>query len=185
MSHNDEQIECRVVIVAWIFLLRSVDGAEKVRVVQMKGEAVEGELRTTRQAAEKSELSVEGGERARKRVRLERVNRVNHGGVSRVERTVEWVPRGVSFESPELCQVRNRPRPMATPIPSRRTLSLIAVLRHSSPSLPLSLNILPFSFARLSSFPSADPPRRRTRYTLAAVRCRRGIMEILNQFENQ
>lgn len=81
---------------------------------------------------------------------------MNRGGVPRVERIVEWVPRGVSFEPPELCQVRNRPRPMATPSPLRRTLP-----HHGTLLLPVSLFlflfILPFSFARLSSFPPVDP----------------------------
>lgn len=67
MSH-DEQQHSRVlvshVVVAGIFLLRSQrsnGGTEKVRLVLKKGEAVEGEPRTTRQAAEKGELSVDRG----------------------------------------------------------------------------------------------------------------------------
>lgn len=46
---------------------RGGGGAEKVRLVQRKGEAVEGEPRTTRQAAEKGELSVDRGAGANER----------------------------------------------------------------------------------------------------------------------
>lgn len=40
-------------------------GAEKVHLVQRKGETVEGEPRTTRQAAEKGEPSIDRGERGK------------------------------------------------------------------------------------------------------------------------
>lgn len=145
---------------------------EMVRLVQRKGEAVEGEPRTTRQAAEeKGELSGDRGDgkRARKRdSSFERVNRMNHGGVPRVERTVEWVPRGVSFEPPELCQVRNHPRPMAIPSPSHRALPhRCMTLSFPPPSHYVSLH--PSFLICSSLFLPARRPRRRTRRTLASA----------------
>lgn len=68
MSHNEKQhsrvlqlnCRCRCMDIS-VAISGYNGGAEKVRSVQRKGEAVEGEPRTTRQAAEKGELSVDGG----------------------------------------------------------------------------------------------------------------------------
>lgn len=78
MLYNEKQhksVSCRVVSSLHGYFCRDQwcgGGASKVRLVQRKGEAVEGEPRTTRQAAEKGELSAsigELGDRARKRGR--------------------------------------------------------------------------------------------------------------------
>lgn len=130
--------------------------------------------RAAKRSHEGGELSVETGVAGEGESRRKRRTAVESTG---------WA-RGVSFE-PELRQVRNRPRLSAAtrpPAPRPPPFSCDPALSLSfSPfALPLASARLPLSFS-ISSLPPADPadvsayPRVR----------RRGIMEILNQFENQ
>jgi len=150
---------------------------EKMRLVQRKGEAVEGEPRTTRQAAEKGELSVDRGERARKRGRPREWGESE--GVPRVERSGCWgVPLLSRLNFAKFETVRGRWRLH----PPRVAPSLLAAwFSLFSRSLSLSSSLLSRLLVPLPSCPSTPP----TYSAYPRVCRRRGIMEILNQFENQ